>query len=391
LIIVEDSSEMGGVQYSSFLLAKELQYQKEIKPLILLPCKGPFTILCEKNAIPFQTYPSKVFLSTSIKYFTDQFRLPNPIAWIHNIFSIIYNSIQIKSILKLHQNSVILSKGLQSHLTTSLACWNTPHHLIWHLQDLISDRYRGSLYRIFNWVAYKNIDHIICDGETIQKRLGPISRLKSTVILNGIDTAELKRKEKYRIRIRQEFKLQTNAYVIGHVGRITPWKGQAQLLNAFIKYSKINLDAYLLLVGSPLFDDDKYYQKIKEIISQYGLDERIIMPGYRSDLNAIFSAMDLFIYPSLEKDTSPLALLSAISSGLPVAISSIESLEELVKNNNEIDRFDPRDSISLLSIFKKYEDKELRLKKGLKNRSYGKKYFDISCHTKKMNEVFNSV
>jgi len=211
------------------------------------------------------------------------------------------------------------------------------------------------------------------------------------VILNGIDTAELKQIEKYRIRIRQEFNMQTNAFVIGHVGRITPWKGQIKLLNAFIKYSKINSDAYLILVGSPLFDDGKYYQKIKEIISQNGLDERVIMPGYRSDLQAIFSVMDLFIYPSLEKDTSPLALLSAISSGLPVAISLIESLEELVKNNNAIDRFDPKDTKSFLSIFKKYEDRELRLKKGIKNRLYGKKYFDIASHTKSMKEVFNSV
>jgi len=382
---------MGGVQYSSYLLARELQYQKDIKPLILLPCKGPFTVLCEKNAIPFQVYPSKTFLSTSIKYFNDQFRLPNLIAWIYNIFSIIYNSIQIKSILKLHQNSVVLSKGLQSHLTISLACRNTPHQLIWHLQDLISGRFGEILIKIFNLVARKFPDYIICDGISIQKRLDPISQLKSTVILNGIDTVELKRIEKYRIRIRQDFNFQTNAFVIGHVGRITPWKGQIKLLNAFIKYSKINLDAYLFLVGSPLFDDDKYFQKIKEIISQNGLDERVIMPGYRSDLNAIFSAMDLFIYPSLEKDTSPLALLSAISSGLPVAISSIESLEELVKNNDAIDRFDPRDTNFLLSIFKKYEDKELRLKVGINNRSYGKKYFDIACHTKSMNEVFNSV
>lgn len=382
---------MGGVQNSTLLLARELQYQMGIKPLILLPCIGPFTILCEKNGIPFQIYPSKPFLSTSFKFFNDQFRLPNPIAWIHNIFSIIYNSIQIKSYLKIHQNSVVLSKGLQSHFTTSLACRNTPHHLIWHLQDLISDRYGGGLYRIFNWVAPKNLDRIICDGETIHNRLDPISRKKSIVILNGIKTAELQRGEKSRVSMRQEFYIPTNAYVIGHVGRITPWKGQNELLNAFIKYSKINSDAYLFLVGSPLFDNDKYYQKIKEIISQNGLDERVIVPGYRSDLNAIFSAMDLFIYPSLEKDTSPLSLLSAISSGLPVAISSIESLEELVKNNNAIDRFDPRDTNSLLSIFKKYEDKELRLKKGIKNRSYGKKYFDIACHTKNMKEVFNSV
>ena len=50
-----------------------------------------------------------------------------------------------------------------------------------------------------------------------------------------------------------------------------------------------------------------------------------------------------------------------------------------------------KDLPSLFQILKKYEDKELRLKKGIKNRSYGKKYFDIACHTKNMNEVFNSV
>ena len=378
---------MGGVQYSSFLLAKELQYQKEIKLLILLPCKGPFAILCEKNAIPFQIYPSKVFLSTSIKYFTDQFRLPNPIAWIHNIFSIIYNSIQIKSILKLHQNSVVLSKGLLSHLTTSFACRNTPHHLIWHLQDLISNRLGGFLNIIINWMAKKYPDQIICDGISILQRLDPISQLKSTVIINGIDTAELKRIKKYRIRIRQEFNIKTNAYVIGHVGRITPWKGQIKLLNAFIKYSKINLDAYLLLVGSALFDNDKYYQKIKDIISKNGLDARVIMPGYRSDLCAIFSAIDLFLYPSLEKDTSPLALLSAISSGLPVGVSNIASLVEIVDKCIQIDTFNPTKPDEMIALMKKYENDEFRKKSGMLNRESGIKYFDISIHGQKFQRI----
>ena len=378
---------MGGVQYSSFLLARELQYQKEIKLLILLPCKGPFTILCEKNDIPFQIYPSKAFLSTSIKYFTDQFRLPNPIAWIHNIFSIIYNSIQIKSILKLHQNSVVLSKGLLSHLATSLACRNTSHHLIWHLQDLISNRLGGFLNIFINWMAKKYPNQIICDGISIHQCLDPISQIKSTVILNGIDTAELKRIKKYRIRIRQEFNIQTNAYVIGHVGRITPWKGQTKLLNAFIKYSKINSDAYLFLVGSPLFDNDKYYQKIKEIISKNGLDERIILPGYRSDLCAIFSAMDLFLYPSIEKDTSPLALLSAIASGLPVGVSNIASLAEIVNKCIQIDTFNPTKPDEMIALMKKYENDECRKKSGMLNREEGVKYFDISIHGQKFQRV----
>ena len=44
---------------------------------------------------------------------------------------------------------------------------------------------------------------------------------------------------------------------------MTPWKGQEKLLDAFVPYSKINRNAYLLLIGSPVFDNDKYYKKIK--------------------------------------------------------------------------------------------------------------------------------
>jgi len=236
-------------------------------------------------------------------------------------------------------------------------------------------------------MAKKYPDQIICDGISILQRLDPISQLKSTVIINGIDTAELKRIKKYRIRIRQEFNIKTNAYVIGHVGRITPWKGQIKLLNAFIKYSKINLDAYLLLVGSALFDNDKYYQKIKDIISKNGLDARVIMPGYRSDLCAIFSAIDLFLYPSLEKDTSPLALLSAISSGLPVGVSNIASLVEIVDKCIQIDTFNPTKPDEMIALMKKYENDEFRKKSGMLNRESGIKYFDISIHGQKFQRI----
>ena len=96
---------------------------------------------------------------------------------------------------------------------------------------------------------------------------------------------------------------------------MTPWKGQEKLLDAFVPYSKINGNAYLLLIGSPVFDNDKYYKKIKLKILKNHLEDRIILPGYRSDLSSVYSAIDLFIFPSLEKDTSPLSLLGAMVFG----------------------------------------------------------------------------
>ena len=98
--------------------------------------------------------------------------------------------------------------------------------------------------------------------------------------------------------------------------------------------------------------------------------------------------MDLFIYPSLEKDTSPLALLSAISSGLPVAVSNIKSLKEITNLCPVVDAFDPDDRENMLSLMEKYEDESIRAVNGRKNREAGEAYFDISTHSEKMMNIF---
>ena len=108
------------------------------------------------------------------------------------------------------------------------------------------------------------------------------------------------------------------------------------------------------------------------------------MPGYRTDLNDIFSAMDLFVYPSLEKDTSPLALLSALSAGLPVGVSNIYSLSEITNLCPAVDIFNPKSLEEIILLLKKYEDPKLRRKCGEINRKSGVNYFDISNHSLNM-------
>ena len=115
------------------------------------------------------------------------------------------------------------------------------------------------------------------------------------------------------------------------------------------------------------------------------------MPGYRYDLQAMYSAMDLFLYPSLEKDTSPLALISAISSGLPVGVSNIASLTEIVDKCNQIDTFNPKKSDEMSAIMKKYENIKIRKKSGMLNREAGIKYFDISIHGQQMQQIIELV
>ena len=380
---------MGGVQNSTFLLAEQIIKDKAAEVRIILPGEGQFSRLCQENNIPYSTYNQIPYVSTSVSWFNDKIRIPNLFSWVFNIYAILINSIRIKKIIEQHLPHLVVTKGLHSHFSAGMACKRLYLPVIWHLQDLISQRHYGILDSIFNYMAEKIPDHIICDGKVIRDSLKKVVRQRAITVLNGIKIDDLSREKEAGLRTRQELGIPANAYVIGNMARITPWKGQAFLLNVFTKYAELNQNSYLLLVGSPLFENDKYFKYLMQLIDEYGLGKRVIMSGYRSDIKEIFSAIDFFIYPSLEKDTSPLALLSAISSGLPVAVTDIKSLKEITDLCPALDVFDSDDRRNLFSLMEKYVDKGIRDVNGRKNREAGKMYFDIATHSDKMMNIFN--
>jgi glycosyltransferase involved in cell wall biosynthesis len=86
----------------------------------------------------------------------------------------------------------------------------------------------------------------------------------------------------------------------------------------------------LLIAGSPVFDHDGYERSLRKMADECGLTDRVKFAGYRRDLPDVLAAMDIFAYTSIEKDTSPLALLSAMAAGLPIVAFDIEGVRELI-------------------------------------------------------------
>jgi glycosyltransferase involved in cell wall biosynthesis len=123
--------------------------------------------------------------------------------------------------------------------------------------------------------------------------------------------------------------------VIGHVGRVTPWKGQHYLIEAFARIANDHPNLSLLLVGSPVFDNDSYQRRLHGLTAQFGLEDRIKFAGYRHDMPDVLAAMDIFAFTSIEKDTSPLALLSAMACGLPIVAFDIAGVRELLANEEQ--------------------------------------------------------
>lgn len=96
----------------------------------------------------------------------------------------------------------------------------------------------------------------------------------------------------------------------------TPNKGLPVLLDAFARLGC----PYLLIVGGETRPDIDYGLAARSPRS----DQRIVVTGRISDAEvaALFRRSDLFVFPTLA-DTFPLAILEAMSHGLPVLASNV--------------------------------------------------------------------
>lgn len=135
------------------------------------------------------------------------------------------------------------------------------------------------------------------------------------ILHNALDIDQYGFNADTRCRIRSEFGLSDDTTVIGHVGRFMTQKNHAFLLEVFSEHLKINGKSILMLVGGGELES-----AIKQKASELGISDKIIFTGVRSDVPALLSAMDVFVFPSLYEGM-PNTVIEAQATGLPCLIA----------------------------------------------------------------------
>jgi len=150
---------------------------------------------------------------------------------------------------------------------------------------------------------------------------------KVSILPNGLDLNYYRFDECGRKRIRDEFEMGAGCFVIGHAGRFDAQKNHLFLLDVFLKFHKENPNSKLLLVG-----DGSLKEEIVSKIKKYGLDSSVVLAGIRSDMPALYSAMDIFAFPSLYEGM-PNTVIEAQGCGLKCVISDHITKEADVTNS----------------------------------------------------------
>jgi len=389
VVFVECAAAMGGVQFSTLYLLQHLD-PAIWEAVLVCPAEGDLTEACRRLGVRVHVLKQPALRSTSFRIGSD-IRIPDPTAWLTDGMGMLIAARRLARYLAQEKPALLVTKGLFPHFYGGLAARKLRIPCIWHAQDLISERHLGLYRRGFGFAAGRLPDHIIADGAAIGRQLPRRVQDRISVIHNGVDSGVF-RPGLNGASVREELDLSPGAIVIGHLARITPWKGQHHLLEAFAKIAKGAPEASLLFVGDPVFDNDSYQRDLLDLTAKLGLKERVRFAGYRHDIQEVLAAMDIFAFTSVEKDTSPLALLSAMSSGLPIVAFDIEGIRELIDGDEYLWTVPCADVDALAkALLRLISDKRLRAQLGQSARRLAERRFSLERHVAGVEEVLLKV
>lgn len=176
------------------------------------------------------------------------------------------------------------------------------------------------------------------------------------------------------------------------VANLVPVKGVEVLINAFNEIDNENLE--LTLLGNK---DNEYGSYLEEFVKELNLESKIKFLGKHPDVRPYIKKASLYVIPTLNegrKEGMPMALVEAMSMGIPVLGSDISGINYVLKDFKEL-LFEAGNTealkLKLLQIINlsEIERKEL----GVRLRNYCISNFSeekfISAHEQLYNELIS--
>lgn len=231
----------------------------------------------------------------------------------------------LRAHLRAHRNDLVHAHGYKSDLygflaTAAARCGArlvaTNH--TWKLRSFSERIYKALDSRVLRRLpAVAAVSSAVSDE---MQSLG-IAAGRISVIYNGVS---IDGGEQTRAQARRVLGLDLHDLVLGCVASLTSEKAHQDLIRAFARLQGRAPRARLVLVG-----EGPERENLQLLVRSLGLGERVLFAGQRQDAKALYPAFDLFALVSYAEGL-PMAMLEAMAASLPVVVSAVGAIPQVV-------------------------------------------------------------
>ncbi len=186
--------------------------------------------------------------------------------------------------------------------------------------------WRTRVWYLADYVTMRTTNKVIAVSAVTQSQIARwIAKERLLVIRNGTVVPPLPNQED-RLTSRQMLQVSPTAKVVCFVGRLSPQKGVATLIEVADNVLRSTTDTYFLIVG-----DGVMRPQLEKCATEFG--RRMLLVGAQLDVRPFYIAADVLLLPSYTEGL-PMTLIEAFAHGLPAVASNVGGIPEVVRDGH---------------------------------------------------------
>jgi len=360
LLFIVTKLELGGAQIQLFELIRSLAENKDFR-LFLFTAQDGF-LLDDFGKINGLTIRKSKSLERAINPWKD-------LKTIIEIFSFIKKN-KIK-IVHTHSSKAGILGRTAAKLAGAKCIIHTVHGWPFHQHQ---PRALRNLYLYLERKAASFSDKLVVVSRYDRERglshsVGKVDQYH--LIRYGIDYSFFNQQSQIR-QVKAEFGLGDEGLLVANISCFKPQKSVMDFVRAADLVLKKLSGVKFVLIG-----DGVLRGQIEKLILELGLQERIILTGWRRDVPRILSATDCLVLTSLWEGL-PISVLEALASSCPVVATDTGGIKEVIKDGKNGFLVPQKNPLALAEkIISLLQDSVLRKSMGSDSRKFLKKEFDL--------------
>ncbi len=225
--------------------------------------------------------------------------------------------------------------------------------------------------------------------KALQVRFG-LSSDRTATILNAVPVRN-KEDAEGEFELKRSLGIEDGCKVIGSVANFRAVKNHLFLLEVFNMILKEMDDVKLLLIGQGFEGDPSNTEgDIRRYIAERELCDRVVLAGYREDVDSLMGIMDILCLPSV-KEGLPMSLIEGMVNGLPLVGTDVEGIRDVIEDGRNGFLVDLNDCAGFKNVLMTLlKDECLRKRLGDCSRAMAKEKYSIEKCISEYQELFAS-
>jgi glycosyltransferase involved in cell wall biosynthesis len=247
--------------------------------------------------------------------------------------------------------------------------------------------------RLMQW-AYALPDHFISVSHWVAKSMREklhVPPEKISVVYDGIALEKLDLNADGD-EFRRRHQIPGDAFAVGLVGLLIPWKGQEIFLDAATLLRDKIPKLKMVIVGGTPDECRSYEAMLRERIVQEQLGEVVVFTGHVSAMEQVYNGLNVVVSASTSPEPLGTVVIECMAMGRPLIGPNHGGAAEMMEHNKTGLLFTPKSAASLAAEIENfYRDGQLQLQLGHNARLHALETFSVGSHTAKIQTLYDNL